>query len=171
MNIEKNHVVTMHYTVSTSDGTEIDSSLDGEPLVFIQGMGFLIPGLEKELEGKQVGDKFNADIPAKDAYGERLDDLVQEVPKNMFEGMEVEVGLQFRATTDDGEQSVIVIDVNDEFVVVDGNHPLAGTDLSFAVEVIDIRPASEEELAEGHAQVTAEVENEDDCCAKGTCGN
>lgn len=150
MNIEKNHVVTMHYTVSASDGTEIDSSVGGEPLVFIHGMGFLISGLEKALEGKTVGDEFDADIKAVDAYGERLDQLVQVVPKTMFEDMDVQPGLQFRATTDHGEQSVIVTDVTEDEVVVDGNHPLAGQDLSFSVEVLSIRAATADELEHGH---------------------
>ena len=150
MNIENNHVVTMHYLVSTNDGTELDSSFDGEPLVFIHGMGFLIPGLEDAIVGKTAGDKFEVDVVAAEAYGERHDQLVQVVPKSMFEGMEVAPGLQFRATTDHGEQSVIVIDVTDEGVVIDGNHPLAGQDLSFSVEIVAVREATAEELEHGH---------------------
>lgn len=150
MNIQNNHVVTMHYLVSTSDGTELDSSFNGEPLVFIHGMGFLIPGLENALLDKSQGDKFDVDVAAAEAYGERHDQLVQEVPKSMFEGMDVQPGLQFRATTDHGEQSVIVIDVKDDSVTIDGNHPLAGQDLSFSVEILNIREATAEELEHGH---------------------
>ena len=140
MKIENNLAVTMHYLVKTSDGTEIDSSFDGEPLNFVHGKGYLIKGLEAALLGKEAGDKFDVDVAAKDAYGERDDGLVQALPKSMFEGMDVEVGLQFRATTDGGEQSVIVIDVSDDEVVVDGNHPLSGHDLSFSVEIISVQP-------------------------------
>jgi len=164
MKIETNSVVAMHYLVKTSDGTEIDSSFDGNPLQFIQGMGYLIPGLEAALEGKTAGAKFDVDVEAANAYGERVDELVQVIPKNMFEGMDVEVGLQFRATTDHGEQSVIVIDVNDEEVVVDGNHPLAGHDLSFEVEILSVRAASKEELEHGHVR----TETEEEC---GGCAN
>lgn len=148
--IQKNHVVTMHYTVSTKESVEIDSSKNGKPLVFLQGHGYLVSGLEEALTGKQTGDSFVAEIPAEKAYGDRFDNLVQSVPKNMFEGMDVEVGMSFRATTDDGEQSVIIIDVTDEEIVVDGNHPLAGVDLTFEVEIIDVREATEEEISHGH---------------------
>lgn len=150
MTISENSVVTLHYTVSNQEGVEIDSSLGTEPLVILHGHGQLIKGLEDALTGKTAGDKFEATVPAGEAYGERHDELVQSVPKNMFEGMEVEVGLQFRATTDHGEQSVIVIDVDDDNVIVDGNHPLAGLDLSFTVEILSIREATAEEIAHGH---------------------
>lgn len=151
MKIENDKLVAMHYLVKTSDGTEIDSSLDKEPLHFIHGKGYLIPGLEDALIGKEDGDKFDVDVPASEAYGKRIDELVQVLPKDMFEGMDVAVGLQFRATTDHGEQSVIIIDVTDEEVTVDGNHPLAGHDLSFEVEIISVRDATEEELKEAEA--------------------
>lgn len=150
MQIQNDAVVTMHYLVSTSDGTELDSSFDGEPLVFIHGTGHLIPGLETALVGKAAGDKFSVDVAAADAYGERHEQLIQAVPKTMFEGMEVEVGLQFRATSEAGEQSVVVVDVSEDQVVVDGNHPLAGQDLSFDVEVVAVREATADELDHGH---------------------
>lgn len=154
MQISNESVVTMHYLVSTSDGTELDSSFDGEPLVFIHGTGHLISGLENALVGKVAGDKFSVDVAAADAYGERHDQLVQAVPKSMFEGMDVEVGLQFRATSEAGEQSVVVVEVNDEQVVVDGNHPLAGHDLSFDVEIVAVRAATADEIDHGHVHGT-----------------
>lgn len=151
MKIENDKVVAIHYLVKTSDGTEIDSSLDKEPLHFIHGQGYLIPGLEAALVGKEAGEKFDVDVPAVDAYGERIDELVQVLPKDMFEGMDVEVGLQFRATTDHGEQSVIIVDVTDAEVTVDGNHPLAGHDLSFEVEILTVREPTAEEAQKGDA--------------------
>ncbi len=151
MIIENNKVVTMHYTVMDTDDNIIDSSTDDKPLVFMQGKGFLIPGLEAAIVGKQAGDEFSIEIPAKEGYGERMDTLLQSVPASMFEGMDVQPGMQFRAETDDGEQTVIVLDVDDENVVVDGNHPLAGIDLKFDVEIIDVRMATVQELAHGHA--------------------
>lgn len=151
MTISQDKVVAMHYTVTDPDGNKLDSSVDGEPLVFLFGHGALIPGLEKALAGKTVGDTFTATIAPEDAYGERHDQLVQSVPKNMFEGMEVAPGMRFRAAGPDGrEQSVIILDVTEEEVVVDGNHPLSGIQLSFDVEVLKVRDATEEELAHGH---------------------
>lgn len=122
-------------------------------MVFMQGSQYLIKGLEDALEGKQVGDKFELTVPPELAYGERNDALVQMVPKTMFEGMDVEVGMTFRATTDEGEQSVMVIDETDDEVVVDGNHPLSGVHLTFDVEVLDVREATEDEVAHGHPHV------------------
>ena len=149
MIISNNTVVTLHFTVSTTDGTQIDTSRDGEPMVVLQGSHYLIKGLEDALEGKKAGDTFAMDIEPALAYGERANELVQMVPKSMFEGMEVEVGMTFRATTDEGEQSVMVIDETDDEIVVDGNHPLAGVTLNFDVEVLDVRHATENEIAKG----------------------
>ncbi|WP_333608167.1 FKBP-type peptidyl-prolyl cis-trans isomerase [Arsukibacterium sp.] len=151
MTISQDKVVAMHYTVKDPAGNELDSSSGGEPLVFLFGHGALIPGLEQALAGKNTGDKFSSTIAAADAYGERHDQLVQAVPRSMFEGMEVSAGMRFRASGQDGrEQPVIILEVTDDEVVVDGNHPLSGIDLSFDVEVILVRDATEEELAHGH---------------------
>ncbi|MCC5851716.1 MAG: peptidylprolyl isomerase [Alkalimonas sp.] len=152
MSISQNKVVAMHYKVTDPNGAELDSSFGGDPLIFLYGHGSLIPGLEKALAGKAPGDTFNATIEAAEAYGERHDQLVQSVPRSMFEGMEVEVGMRFRASGPDGrEHSVIIVELGDEEVVVDGNHPLSGIDLTFDVEVVQVREATEEEIAHGHA--------------------
>lgn len=150
MNITNNSVVTMHFTVSTLDDTQIDTSRDGEPMVQLQGSHYLIQGLEEALIGKAPGDNFELEVEPAQAYGDRVDELVQMVPKSMFEGMEVEVGMTFRATTDEGEQSVMIIDETEDEVVVDGNHPLAGVTLHFSVEVLEVREATEDEIAHGH---------------------
>ncbi|NMP29974.1 peptidylprolyl isomerase [Thalassotalea sp. M1531] len=151
MKISNNSVIKLHYAVSDSEGTLIDSSYDNQPLAVIHGTGFLIPGLEKALEGKEAGEKFEVDVKAEDAYGERFDGYVQTVPKAVMQGIEdLEVGTQLRASTDEGEQTVIVIDVTEDEITVDGNHPLAGIDLSFDVEILEVREATEEELAHGH---------------------
>lgn len=151
MKISSNKVVVMHYAVSDSEGTLIDSSYDHQPLAVIHGTGYLIPGLEDALLDHQVGDKFEVSVNAEQAYGERNDNFVQNVPKAMFEGIEdLDVGTQLRATTDDGEQTVIVIDISDDEITVDGNHPLAGIDLNFDVEILEVRDATEEELSHGH---------------------
>ena len=149
MIVAANKVVKMHYSVLDNNKNTIDNSF-GEPLVFIVGTGFLIPGLENALLGKEAGDTFSVTVEPEQGYGERHDDLMQAVPKSMFEGMEIEVGMQFRATTDAGDQSVMIIEIQDEDVIVDGNHPLSGITLHFDVEVLEVRDATEEELAHGH---------------------
>ncbi|MDT0595821.1 FKBP-type peptidyl-prolyl cis-trans isomerase [Glaciecola petra] len=150
MQITDNHVVTLHYAVKTADGDEIDSSLNAEPISFIQGSKYMIPGLEEALYGHKSGDKFEVVIGPDKAYGQRQDQLVQEVPANMFEGMDVEVGMSFRATTDAGDQSVIIVDKTDTTVTVDGNHPLSGMTLSFDVSIEDVREATDDEISHGH---------------------
>ena len=151
MKIAKNNVVVMHYAVSDNDGTLIDSSYDDKPMAIIQGTGYLIPGLDEALIDRQTGDKFEVAVACEQAYGERHEDYVQTVPREVLAGVEdLGLGTQLRATTDDGEQTVIVIDVQDDQITVDGNHPLAGLDLSFDVEVIEVREATADELEHGH---------------------
>jgi len=167
MKIIKNSVVVMHYAVSDSEGTLIDSSYDHKPMTIIQGTGHLIPDLEEALIDHKAGDKFEVAINAEQAYGNRHDEYVQTVPKELLQGVEeLTVGTQLRASTDDGEQTVIVIDVSDDEVTVDGNHPLAGLDLRFDVDILDVREATEEELAHGH--IHAEGEG---CCGGGGGGH
>lgn len=151
MKISSNKVVVLHYAVSTDDDTLIDSSYDHKPLAVIHGTGYLIPGLEDALTDHQAGDKFEVEVSADQGYGARFDDYVQTVPKAMFDNIEeLTVGSQLRATTDDGEQTVIVIDVTEDEITVDGNHPLAGIDLKFDVEIIEVRDATQDELTHGH---------------------
>jgi FKBP-type peptidyl-prolyl cis-trans isomerase SlyD len=158
MKIAKNNVVVMHYAVSDSEGTLIDSSYEDKPMAIIQGTGYLIPGLDDALIDHEAGDKFEVAVACEDAYGERHDDYVQTVPREALAGVdELSLGTQLRATTDDGEQTVIVIDVQDDEITVDGNHPLSGLDLSFDVEIIEVREATADELEHGH------VHNEDGC--------
>lgn len=164
MKIANNTVVKMHYSVLDSEGNLIDSSYDGEPLEFLQGQKFLIEGLENALTDREKGDTFEVDIKAEDAYGPRHDGLVQQIGSEMFADFEVEVGMQLRATTDDGEQTVIVVEKTDEYVIVDGNHPLAGIDLKFDVEILEVREASAEEIEHGHVH-----QEKSDCCSSGTC--
>jgi len=157
MKITKNSVVVMHYAVSDSDDTLIDSSYDHKPMAIIHGTGYLIPGLEDALDGHQVNDKFEVSVDAEQAYGPRNDEYVQSVQKELLQGVEeLTVGTQLRATTDDGEQTVIVIDITDDVVTVDGNHPLAGLDLKFDVEILEVREATAEELQHGHIHAEGE---------------
>jgi len=157
MKITKNSVVVMHYAVSDSDDTLIDSSYDHKPMAIIHGSGYLIPGLENALENHQTGDKFEVSVEAEQAYGPRHDEYVQSVQKEFLQGVEdLAIGTQLRATTDDGEQTVIVIDITDDTVTVDGNHPLAGLDLKFDVEILEVREATAEELEHGHIHAEGE---------------
>lgn len=150
MNIEKDKVVLMHFNVKDSEDTQIDTTYPDQPLSFIQGSGLLVAALEDALYGLGAGDKKSVNLEPDDAYGPRYEQLLQTMPKNMFEGMDVEVGMQFRATTDEGEQTVIVVGVEEDSITVDGNHPLAGIPLTFDVEIVEVREPTEEELSHGH---------------------
>lgn len=151
MNIEKDRAVFFHYTLTDASGDTIEDSRSGEPLGYLHGHSVIIPGLERELEGKSVGDQFEVTVEPAQAYGDRDEELVQEVPDSLFEGVEdVEVGMQFRAQAEEGERLVTVTDVEGDQVTIDANHPLAGERLHFDVEVTEVRPATEEELRHGH---------------------
>ncbi|ABE56020.1 peptidylprolyl isomerase, FKBP-type [Shewanella denitrificans OS217] len=151
MKITKHAAVTIHYRLSDQQGLLIESSFDGEPMVYLHGTGNLIPGLEAELEDKMIGDKLEANIPAEQAYGLYHDGLKQEVPIDAFGDVEdIVPGMRFIAETEMGQRPVQVMEVKDDVVVVDGNHPLAGQALNFSIEVLDVREATEEELAHGH---------------------
>lgn len=151
MNIAKDNVGIIEYVLTDVEGEQIDAS-DGNPLAYLHGHGNLIPGLEAELDGKTAGDKFKATIPAADAYGERIEALVQTVPNSMFQGVEeLEIGMRFEAQSEQGMHSVEVTNIDGDDVTVDGNHPLSGMDLTFDVEVIEVRSATEDEIEHGHA--------------------
>jgi FKBP-type peptidyl-prolyl cis-trans isomerase SlyD len=150
MKITHLSVVTLDYTVSNTSGEVLDTTEGREPLVYLHGSGYLVPGLENALHERVVGDSFEITVPAADAYGEYEESLVQEVPGELFDGMEVSEGDTFVADTDDGHRPVTIIEVSEEFVKVDANHPLAGMDLHFKVSVKDVRAATAEEIAHGH---------------------
>jgi FKBP-type peptidyl-prolyl cis-trans isomerase SlyD len=150
MEIGKEKVVAIHYTLRDNAGTVLDSSEGKEPLHYIQGIGSLIPGMEMGLEGRKKGDKLDLKISPENAYGLRDDNAVQQVPQDAFGGQDVRIGMQFQAGGEQGKFIVTVTDIQEGMVTVDANHPLAGVELNFQVEVMDVREASEEELAHGH---------------------
>jgi FKBP-type peptidyl-prolyl cis-trans isomerase SlyD len=152
MKIDKDHVVLLHYTLTNDQGEKLDSSSGGEPLAYLHGAQGIIPGLERELLGKIVGDKFVAVIQPADAYGETNEVLVDEVSHEMFgEIDQIEVGMQFQAGDPNGNTRVVTVKaVGEETVTVDANHPLAGQVLHFDVSVEEIRPATQEEIEHGH---------------------
>ncbi|MDQ2078490.1 peptidylprolyl isomerase [Marinimicrobium sp. ABcell2] len=151
MTISDNSVASFHYTLTDSSGQVLDSSEGKEPLSYLHGAGNIIPGLEKELAGKNVGDKLTVAVPAAEAYGERDENMIQELPASMFTGVEkIEAGMEFHAQTEQGLQVVRVHSVDGDKVTIDGNHPLAGVNLNFDVEITEVRDATEEEKAHGH---------------------
>jgi FKBP-type peptidyl-prolyl cis-trans isomerase SlyD len=149
--IQNDSVVNFNYTLTNAAGDVLDKS-QGEPLVYLHGAHNIVPGLENAMLGKQIGDKFQVTVEPEEAYGEYQAEMVQEIPRNMFQGVDdIQAGMQFQAQTDDGIQVVTVKDVTPELVIVDANHPLAGQALTFDVEVVAIRAATAEELEHGHA--------------------
>ena len=151
MSIETNHVVSIHYTLKGDAGEVIDSSAGGEPLAYLHGHGNLVPGLERELTGKNAGDKLQVKISPADGYGEYDPQLVQRVPRRALKGVgNVRVGMRLHAQTDHGPKPVTVTQITGDMVTLDGNHPLAGKNLNFDVEIAAVRAATEEELSHGH---------------------
>jgi len=151
MQIADNMVVTLDYTLKDDNGTILDSSTDGN-FAYLHGAHNIIPGLEDALTGKSAGDEIDVKVSPAEGYGERHDSMVQAVPRDMFDSeQEIEVGMQFHAQSPDGDMVVVtVMDVDDDNITVDGNHPLAGVNLNFGVKVIDVREATAEELDHGH---------------------
>ena len=152
MQIEKNKVALLEYTLTDSAGEVMDTSEGGDPLAYIQGIGNLIPGLEEELEGKSAGDELNVVVQPEKGYGVRNDALVQQVNREVFQGVdELQVGMQFHAQGEDGGNHMIwITEINGDDVTIDGNHPLAGQTLTFDVKVLEVRDATAEELDHGH---------------------
>jgi FKBP-type peptidyl-prolyl cis-trans isomerase SlyD len=147
MQITKNKVAAIHYTLRDNKGTIIDSSDGRDPLYYIHGSGNLIIGMEEGLEGKTKGDKFQLKIAPAKGYGEKDPDMIQKVPRSAFGGQEVKTGMKF--STNQGGV-VTVTEVGLEDVTVDANHELAGVELNFDVEIMEVRNATEEEISHGH---------------------
>ncbi len=151
MQIKKNAVVSIDYTLTNNEGVVMDSSSNQGPLSYIHGIGNLIIGLEKELEGKSVGEALQVSVSPEEGYGVRDDDLMQVVQRDMFQGVDsLEEGMQFQAQTDQGMRIFSIVNIVGDEVTIDGNHPLAGETLNFDVKVVDIREATHEELEHGH---------------------
>ena len=151
MIVAKDTVVSIDYTLKNSEGEVVDTSAGGEPMLYLHGAKNIIVGLENELEGKTAGDELTVEVKSELAYGERIDALIQEVPKEAFGELgDIQVGMRFQAETEQGPVPVMVTAMTDSTVTVDGNHPLAGHDLFFEVKVNDVRAATMEEIEKGH---------------------
>lgn len=150
--IGANKVVSFHYTLKDSKGKQLESSVGADPMMYLHGAENIVPGLERQMEGKAVGAKFDAKIAPEDGYGVRDERAAQSVPRNSFPAdIDIEVGAQFTAEAPDGSiMPVWVTGVDKDNVQIDRNHPLAGETLNFNIEVVAIRDASKEEVAHGH---------------------
>ncbi len=150
MKIEKDRVVRFHYTVAEQGQEALESSKEREPLAILIGHGNIIPGLEKAMEGREAGESFAVDVAAADAYGERRDGLTQRVPKKHFGAQRLEPGMQVVLNTNFGPRAVTIEKVGMSVVDVDLKHPIAGKNLHFDVEIVDVREAKPEEVEHGH---------------------
>lgn len=151
MKIEDNTVVLLSYTLTGPDGEVLDSSTREAPFAYLHGHGGIIPGLEHALSGRGSGDQFEITIAPKDGYGERIEELVSEVSKDLFDEADgLQVGMTFNGESDQGTHMVTVTEVAEDTVTIDANPPLAGVPLTFAVEVLEVRKGTAEELEHGH---------------------
>ena len=163
MTITKDKFAAFNYTLKDVNGVLLDSSVGLEPLGYVHGRGYLIPGLEAQLEGKAKGDKFSCTIEPKDAYGERDERLVAQVPRERFEtDTPIEIGMQFQVQTPAGPTIVSVVKIDGDQITIDGNHEMAGKTLNFDIEVVEVRDTTAEELEE--------LEKRASCGGCGGCG-
>ena len=151
MTISKNKVVQIDYTLKDGEGNVLDSSEGRQPLAYIHGIGNIIPGLEVALDGKSVGDKIKTTVQPEDAYGKRDESLKQTISLKQFDNPgDVKKGVQLQIRSEKGVRMAVVTEIQGDDVTIDLNHPLAGVELNFDVEIKDIREASSEELSHGH---------------------
>lgn len=151
MQIAHNTVVAMHYKLTNPAGEVIDSSEGREPLAYLHGHQNIISGLEKQLKGRSAGDALIAHVPAAEAYGLHDPALVVQASRSQFPPeADLVLGMQFQAQTSTGNTIATVTGINGDDITVDTNHPLAGVDLSFDVQIISVRPASPSEVDHGH---------------------
>jgi len=145
-----NQVISFDYVLTAKGGKVIDASAKGKPLIFITEMGQIIPGLEAILLEMQPLDKKTVTIEAKEAYGVYDDQLIYKVERAKLPSQEIKIGDMFEVGQGEQYAPVTITAINGDEITLDGNHPLAGQDLTFAVEIVEKRPATAEELAHGH---------------------
>jgi len=152
MQIADNSVVSFHYTLSNTSGEELESNRNEHPTSYLHGAGNIIRGLEKAFEGHSAGDHFEVTLAPSDAYGVRNEELTQRIPvKHLVCEGKLKVGAIAQVNTEQGKRTVTVIKLGRHSATIDGNHPLAGQELVFSVDIADVREASSEEVAHGHA--------------------
>jgi FKBP-type peptidyl-prolyl cis-trans isomerase SlyD len=150
VNIQPKSVVSIEYTLKDDGGEVLDKSEGRGPLVYLHGMGNLVPGLESALEGKTAGDSLEVSVSPEQGYGHRDDKLVRKIPLRKIQDKSPQAGKRYRAQMDDGHRVVLVTAISGDYASVDANHPLADMTLHFAVKVVEVREATEEELTHGH---------------------
>jgi FKBP-type peptidyl-prolyl cis-trans isomerase SlyD len=155
MKIEKDKVVLMNYTLTDDAGDKIGSTIGQGPMAYIQGMGNILPALEIEMEGKQAGDKFTVNLLAENAYGKHNPDLIHVVEKNVFQGDEkITIGMRVNVQSSNGDTIAVVTAFDDKTISLDLNHPLADKNLTFNIEVTEVREPTAVELDHGHVHGT-----------------
>ena len=151
MTVCKEKVITIDYELKSADGEILDSSDENGALSYIHGIGFLVPGIERALDGKKIGDAIQTVVSPEDGYGEYDEDLVFEVTKDDFEkDVEIFEGLEFQAEIGDEVRLCTVVAIENDTITVDANHPLSGEELHVRAKVLEIRDATPEELEHGH---------------------
>lgn len=148
--IEDGQVVSIHYKLTNDSGEVIDSSEGGDPLTYLHGHRNIVPGLERELTGKSVGDQFEAVVPPELGYGIRDDAKVSTVPRAEIAIEDLKEGTKLQANTPEGPAVFTVAKITETEITLDANHPLADVTLNFAIEVTGVRPAEQVELDHGH---------------------
>lgn len=145
--------MTLHYRLTLDDGSIADESFGGEPLVYLHGHGNIVPGLEKQLVGKSAGEKADVTVAPAEGYGEYDPTLDQVVPRSAFpENAELQVGIAFQAQTQQGQPITLWIrNISGDDITVSPNHPMAGQNLNFSVEILEVREATPQEKEHGHA--------------------
>lgn len=167
MKISRNTVATVSLIVTDQEGKVVGKTEKESPLVVLVGHNFLVPGLEKAIDGHEKGDEFTVTLNPADSYGEYDNSLLQEIDKSVFGDFEVEVGSSFEADSSLGPCVVYVKEIKDNTIIVDGNHPLAGKILNFFVSIEDVREPTKEELEHGHAHRDGVCPSEHHCCCGG----
>jgi FKBP-type peptidyl-prolyl cis-trans isomerase SlyD len=150
MQIGAQKAVTIGYTLKDDEGRVLDSSEGGEPLTYLHGSGDIVPGLEKALDGKQVGDEISVSLTPEEGYGQRDERQIRNVPLRKLPAGKVQVGMQYQITTEAGPMLALVTALRGDYATIDANHPLAGMRLNFEVKVVEVRDATKEELEHGH---------------------
>ncbi len=161
MLVAKNKVVSFYYTVKDDNGKILDQTEENQPFSYLHGASQIIPGLERQLEGKNVNDKFFVKVNADEAYGARDENLIMKINRSYFGSEPLSKGLQLQIQSQDGFHIVTVVDFNDDEVTIDANHPLAGVNLNFDIEITDVRDATKEEIEHGHAH-SHQVEDDEE---------
>ena len=152
MKVENKKIVAIEYTLKNDSGEVLDSNKGEDLLYFIQGEGNIVPGLEKQMAGKTTGDKFDALVKAADGYGEYDDEKIRRIPRSQMKNLRnLKEGMSIQMRGPEGVEMLTVTKVSEEEVVADGNHPLAGQNLHFQIRIGEIRDATKDELAHGHA--------------------